>query len=636
MAHRILNPRYGLLAAFIALLGVAAGSGEAYGQRKVEDVVFHGNEAFPAERLADVTRVENRNILQFLGKGRPTFNYLVMGRDTTILRAFYRNRGYLQCSVEDRVEPLGEERLVVHYTIREGPRYTLSELRFEGNEVFGDEALRGLLSGLRGYRLRQGAPISESALQAGAERIRQLYLEEGYYFVEVSPRIGQRDTTSGAAPVTYRVREGNQVRVTDVTVEGARHSKDFVITREVTLDPGDLLKETQRRESQRRLYGTGIFRTANVTVGGVNEDTTSVNVLVTVRERPLHYFGFGAGVAGDDREQLDLNLHTSSDWGHRNLFGTGRVLELRASADFQVVTAWELVRRELSMRYVEPWLLGTRMPGTLTLALRPQSYGIYNVQEITAEIGLSREFTPRSRGRLDFTYRLVDTEVPVEAFSSRDALRGGSLWAERDSRDNFFSPVSGSYTQAMVRGYGGKVLGGPSYAIMSATWSRYQLTGSSTVLATRVRAGLAQPYGGTDEVLIFDRFFAGGANSVRGYSERRLGPVTTSVDTTTGRTSFQARGGRALLLLNAEMRRPGILGPVGSMVFVDAGNVWARTGDVGFDLALTAGVGIFLDTPIGPFRVNYGWRLNKSPTERATPGFSLPPGQFHFTVLHAF
>lgn len=640
MAHRVLNRDRGILLVLLAAAMLLASAGPASAQRRVERVAFHGNEAFPSDRLEDVTRVEDRGllgwgVLGWLGWGRPRFNYLVMGRDVTLLRAFYRNRGYLQCSVSDRAEPLGEARLVVHYTIEEGPRYTLEELRFSGNTVFGDERLRGMLEGMREHRLREGVPISEEALQTGSQQLRQAYREEGYHFARISPRIGERDSTSGAAPVTFRIQEGQQVHVDRVIVEGARQTKDFVITREVTLDPGDLLQESERMESQRRLYNTGIFRTANVTIGEVSPDSTRVNVLVTVREQPRRYFGVGTGIAGDDQEQLDLNLHGSVEWGHRNLFGTGRALELQGGADFRVITAWELVRRELSLRYVEPWFWGTRTPLTVTFALRPQSYGIYDVQEFATEVGLNREFTPRSRGWLNLTYRLVDTEVPIEAFSSRDALRGVTVRGERDTRNNVFSPLTGSFSQFYLRAYGGP-LGGPSYSVLNTSWSRYQLTGSRTIMASRIRLGIAQPYSGQDEVLIFDRFFAGGANSVRGYEERRLGPVAAATDTTTGQIRYEPRGGRILLLANLELRRARWLGPLGLKLFLDAGNVWARFGDVSPRMALSAGVGVYLDTPVGPFRLDYGWRLNKSPVERDIPGYSLPPGQLHLSVLHAF
>lgn len=617
----------------LAAVGIFLFPQVAEAQRKVVNITFEGNSAFTDSELMALTQVGDRG---FFGLGaRPRFNVLVLGRDVTYLKAFYRNRGYLQCRVEDDTESTGENGLIVHFAIHEGPLTTLGDLIFSGNELFHDDELAGMVSRLRGIRLRGGDPINESAIQAGAEEIFRRYRSRGHYFATVQPAIGVRDTSSGTAPVHYRIYEGPVVRVSDLTVEGHRSTKKFVITREVTLDIGDLVTEEARRESQRRLYSTGLFRTVGVTVGEVSEDSTSAIILVTVNEMPKHYLGTGLGVAGDQQEQIDLRLHTSAEWGHRNVYGTGRSVELSASADFQVITAWKQIRRELSLRYLEPWFWSSRTPLTAMIALRPRSYDVYQVQEVATEIGLSRDFTARSRVWLNFSYRLVNTEVPIEAFTRSDALRGFNGTMERDSRDNIVSPTRGSLTMLQLSSYGG-LLGGPTYSIASAQWSRYELTGSRTVVATRMRVGVAVPTGDTDEVPIFDRFFAGGASSVRGYEERQLGPVSTFYDTTSGRIIYQPRGGEALALFNLEIRRPRYFGPFGLLFFLDAGNIWAKPREMNLKLAFSAGVGVFLDTPIGPVRLDYGWRLNRSPIERAIDDYRLDPGHLHFSVLYAF
>jgi len=605
---------------------------EATAQRRVLDVAFEGNQAFSRSELKSVTHVDNSSLfmkaLSLFGPriGRPTFNYLVMGRDVTYLRAFYRNRGYLQCRVEERTEQAGEDGLIVHFTIDEGPLTTLLRLEFTGNELYTDDQLKNMIRRLRGVRLRDGDPINESAIRAGAEEVLRQYRSRGHYFTKVRPRVGRRDSTIGAAPVTYHIREGPIVRVSDVVVEGTRYAKEFVVRREVILEPGDLLTEDDRRESQRRLYSTGIFRTVGVTIGEVSPDSTTAVVLVTVSEIPKRYVGTGVGLAGDPDAQFDLLLRTSAQWGHRNVFGTGRAIELSANEDFQVITGWQPIQGELSLRYLEPWFGRTRTPMTALVTFNPKSYELFKVQEVATEIGFSREFTPRTRGWLNFTYRIVGVEIPKEDFSSKDNLRGVNATIERDSRDNILSPTRGSLARIKLSSYGLLKLGGPMYAVVNFLWTRYQITGSRTVLATRMRLGYARPGGNIDEVPIFDRFFAGGANSVRGYEERMLGPMSTSTDTVTGHTTILPRGGEAIALFNMELRRPRYIGPFGLLLFIDAGDVWETAGAVDFGrLACSTGIGIFLDTPIGPVRYDYGWQLNRGRGRN-----------WHLSVLYAF
>ena len=637
MAHRILKP--GPLTALFAI-GMVLSPGGVEAQRKVHEVEFEGNEAFSRSRLKSVVRVNKATFMGVIPT-RATFNYLVMARDVTYLRAYYRNRGYLQCTVQERTEQTGDDGLVVYFTIHEGPLTLLERIDFEGNESFGNDELRDALQHIRGVRLREGDPVNEAAIQAGAREVVRRYQGTGHYFANVIPIVGERDTTSGTAPIIYRIREGPVVRVADVDVEGTRIAKRFIVTREVILDIGDLLTEEDRRESQRRLYATGIFRTVNVTVGEVSPDSTSAVILVTVNERPRRYVGTGVGLArGGQEQKYNLNIRTSAQWGHRNVYGTGRALELSGTFDFRVITGWKPAESELGLRYLEPWFFNSRTPLTAYFGLRPQSYESHKVNELTAEIGLSREFTPRSRGSVNLAYRRVVTEeiIPLQAFTRRENLRGFNAMIERDSRDNILSPSQGSFLRAGLNGYGMLGFGGPIYGIASFSWSKYQLTGTRTILAARIRLGFAQPGDNLAEVPIFDRFFAGGAYSVRGYQERQLGPVNRFVDPASGEATFLPKGGQALALLNMELRRPQHFGPLGLVLFVDGGNVWETVEKMNEDpnLAFSAGLGLYLDTPIGPVQVGYGWRLNISPAEEMYDDYRLRPGNLYLSVLHAF
>ena len=643
MANRVLSsPGSRLRWTGIALVVLLAVPSVASAQLAVDAVLFEGNRAFTDKELRKVTRVEDSGILRKLFAwtplfGKPRFNYLVAARDVTFLQAFYRNRGYLQARVEQRTRQLAETKLAVTYIISEGLRTTLSDVTFIGNETYSDQRLLSQFDESRAARLRpnQGDPVSGSAIQAAALQIVNLYRTEGHYFARVRPSITPRDSTTGSSAVTFAIREGPIVRVVDVDVAGNRSTKRHIITREVTLDPGDLLTEPDRMESQRRLFGTGIFRTVNVTIGEISPDSTRARVQVIVTERPKRYVSLGAGFAREEEAQVDVRFRGNGQWGHRNLYGTGRAIEFTTAGDFQVITGWKPIQQELSLRYLEPWFFGARTPLTASFSLRPQQYDIYEVQEFAVELGLRREYTRQTVGWLNFSYRLVDTkQVPIEDLSVKEALRGISGQIERDSRDLFISPSHGSLSRLRTQHYGG-ILGGPDYDRFSFEWARYRTSGRRTVVATRLKLGIASPRGGTGQIPIFDRFFAGGNNTVRGYSERELGPVIETADEG-GATRFEPVGGRVLFLANLEFRRPRVAGPLGTKLFLDIGNVWSRGSDVDGRLAYSAGVGVFIDTPLGPVWFDYGWRLNRSAVERDTPGYRLSAGRLHFGVLHAF
>jgi outer membrane protein insertion porin family len=635
MAHRLLSRSVLAALAVLTLFPVAA---RAQVLRRVREVVFEGSNAFTAKQLRKVVNIENRNHFLLLFSSAPRFNYLVLGRDVTYLRAYYRNRGYLQVRVEDQVEQVSDEDLVVHFQIEEGPLTTLSRVRFEGNTLLTETELTGVLRRVDGPRLRadRGDPLNEAAIQFASGALLQRYRTEGRYFAVIEPSIGVRDSLNGSAPVTFRIHEGPVVRVGRLTVEGNRITREPVIEREVTLKPGDVISETARRESQRRLYGTGIFRTVNVTLGEVSADSTTANMLVAVSEQAPRYAGTGIGVGNDPLLQVDMLLRGSAEWGHRNILGTGRSLRFNAAADFQVITDWRQIRRELGLRYTEPWFFGTRTPLTAALTVQPLTYKNYQVQEVVTELGLRREFSPTARGWINFNYRLVNTRIPIEAFKGRAALRGFSWYLDRDARDSILSPSRGSITRLSGSLYGVAGLGGPQYGLFTLSWGRYQAVAGRTILASRIHLGAGQPMGPTAEIPIVDRFFLGGANTVRGYPEQGLGPVVSGIDSTTGRTIFQPRGGQAMALFNIALRRPRIVGPLGLLAFFDAGNVWPGLRHLDTRLAFSAGVGVFLDTPVGPVRVDHGWRLNRSSAERDNPGYRLRWSRWHFSILYAF
>ncbi len=622
-----------LLILGLASAGLVLIQNDIHAQRKVTDVTISGNEAYSTKQLEKMTRVGTRSFPPVVGR-RPRFNVLVLRRDIAYLRAFYHDQGYLQCQVSADTEPIGENEMRVRFTIREGPLTTLAGIRFTGHTLFTAERLTSFIRRQRVGHVRVGEPVSEGAVRAGADEIIREYRDQGHFFTSVRPRVGARDTLTGSVPLTYAITEGSPVQVAAVQIEGTRSTKNFVVNREVLLDPGDTLTEEARRESQRRLYTTGLFRSVAVTVGDVTPDSTGATVLVTVNELPRRYIGTGIGVAGDSEEQIDMRLHTSAQWGHRNLYGTGRAIELSASADLQVITAWDLLQRELGLRYVEPWFWGSRTPLTAFFSLRPRSYTSYTVQEAAAEIGVSHEFNRRTRGYLNFAYRIVDTEVPIEAITSKDELRGFNAMIERDSRDNILSPTGGSLTRLTVSGYGGPLGGGATYGVGMFSWSRYMPTGQRAVMATRIRLGAALPAAG-EEVPIFDRFFLGGATSVRGYRERQLGPVNVSAGSGGGQV-FQTRGGQAMALFNIELRRPRHIGPFGIIFFLDAGNVWEDITRVNSKLAVSSGLGTFIDTPFGPVRFGYGWRLNSTNEESAHAAYRLPRSTWHMSVQYAF
>jgi outer membrane protein insertion porin family len=150
-------------------------------------------------------------------------------------------------------------------------------------------------------------------------------------------------------------------------------------------------------------------------------------------------------------------------------------------------------------------------------------------------------------------------------------------------------------------------------------------------LEIRGRIGLSEPYGDSERIPIYDRFFAGGAYTIRGYQERAVGPIDP--------VSKDPLGGNSMFIGNIEYLYP-LFGFLKVAAFYDVGNVWERLGDMGSQkdtstntggLKSSFGLGLRIKTPIGPIMLDYGIPMDKAPGEDTKSS-----GRFHFSVSHGF
>ena len=138
------------------------------------------------------------------------------------------------------------------------------------------------------------------------------------------------------------------------------------------------------------------------------------------------------------------------------------------------------------------------------------------------------------------------------------------------------------------------------------------------------RMGWASAYGNSDAVPIYERFYAGGANTIRGYKERRVGPRDPG--------SNEPIGGDSLLIGNAEVTFPIYEKILKGAVFYDVGNVWASNSDflVGGGYRSGVGVGLRVNTPVGPFRLDYGYPIVENTSDDSKNG------EFYFSISRGF
>jgi outer membrane protein insertion porin family len=554
----------------------------------VESVAITGASTVPTGELVAAMQTRPRGLLD---KG--LFRRDALDRDVAALRALLRDRGWPDAEVGPPQVAFSEDRARARVTVPvvEGGRRTVGDVRIAGAPA---QPAAEILAALP---LKRGEPWSAARAEEGRRLIERRHARQGHLAAQVDLDTVERD---GAVDVTYRVAEGPQTRVGRVIVRGLLLTRDHVVRRELPMKEGDPFNPEDLLEAQARLIRLGLFQ--RVEVEPLRPPPGPVaDVFVTVEEGKPWHVAFGLGYSTFE------GFRGFVEAGHDNVFGTGRSLTIRLRASER--------NERADLVYREPWLLGTRWTGDASLFFEHEDQLGFEVEQVGVSLGAERDLDRWFRGlrtTARYTLSRVDRFNIDPALLEADVTRGieilSTLTTELtlDRRDRPFDPARGSL-HLLSTELGGVALGGDSdFLKWRAETSWFFGWLPPTVVALSARVGLAIPLLNTDSLPIEERFFAGGATTVRGYRERRLGPIDDDGNPT---------GGNALLVINAEWRFP-IWRWLKGAVFFDAGAVSPTVGDLGLDdLRSGIGGGLRLATPVGPVRLDLGYPLDDQPGE---------------------
>ncbi|MBI3015332.1 MAG: outer membrane protein assembly factor BamA [Candidatus Tectomicrobia bacterium] len=525
--------------------------------------------------------------------------------DLEAVRFLYRSRGYLQAEVAAEYEYSPDTtRLTISVTIVEGEPSTISRITLKGNQALSEEEVRDLLG------VRPGDPFNQVILQRGIDRLLDKYVERGFGEAQVS--VERSAPEAGQINLGLDIEEGKQVRIGQVIVQGNLATHSRVVTREMTIKEGDPYSRAVGARAARKISRLGIFSRVDLRPApSLDAEEETRDLVVEVNEAQPKVIEFGFGYGSEDR------LRGFVEASHRNLGGWGRTASLRAQKSS--------IQENYSLSYREPWLFDLPVSGTSRLEQGDLRKRSYTTRTKGIQLGLEKPWGETYRTTLAYRYsgiRFLDVD-PSAILEKEDQgrLTVASIAPTliRDSRNDAINPFRGSLNSMTFE---------LSSQALASEVDFYKVTGESrwyfplateVVLALGGRVGWARSFGPTAGVPITERFFAGGSTTVRGYRRDELGPKAGDNTPT---------GGNFLLIGNAEIRFPLFLG-LNGVVFVDSGNVWTETREVSVGhLRTTTGLGLRYGTPIGPFRLDYGHKLNRAPGETA--------GEFYFTLGYPF
>ncbi len=614
-------------------------------KQRIKRVDFPGHQAFKEGRLRKVVKTRRRWMFSWLtGSGR--FKEDVVQEDRERLRDFYRNEGYIDFELKDvKVTELDPKRLHVDFVIEEGQPYKVGSVTFEGNQIFSTNQIISGIEHRLGTRVEHGLSLTPGETFKPRLHVRDIDAIEDFYgargYIDVQFPTTLRavripNTSSNTIDLAYQIEEGSQSYIEKIEIKGNSKTKDRVIRRELAVAPGEVFNMVRVKISTNRLYQLQYFDKVDARPEKT-EVPTRRNLVIGVEERNTGNFSIGAGFSSVDSLVGFAEMSQGNfDIGNPPFFtGGGQKLRLRAQFGTR--------RQDYLATFIEPWLFGQRLALQVDLYHRDYQFlsSLYDETRTGARIGLTKGLNDYFRGGEFFRVGVAYTIESVDLdFNDADLLptvtriegpgHGSTIvtdpprispeLAQEEGRRlvskvtasivydtrNSILPDKGQRVELIGEIAGGP-LGGDSdfYRLELRAAQYFRGFDEGHIIEILGRIGVSEAYGDSDRVPLFDRYFLGGLYTLRGFRYRDVGPVDINNEPVGGSTYWF--GSLEYSIPVIERVRVAAFYDIG-MVYYDPYSFQLRAPQRHF-YNDNWGIGIRLNLPIGPLRLDYAFPI---------------------------
>ncbi len=550
--------------------------------------------------------------------------------DLKEVRTYLESQGFHQARVDslERLDPEAEGLVTLVVRVQEGPRALVDRVELQGAAALEPSAV------LEAARMKPADPFAGSEVVAARERILTLYRNEGFRGAEVEAR-GVLNERGESALVTFVVREGERTRVDRVILAGLRVTKESAVRRLVTIESGEPLSPTAIAETRQNLVGSGLFRSVDIEPLTPDPSTLRSDVLITLSEGPRTTFAYGFGYEEQQLARAEIEVT------RRNLFGLNRSVSLFTRGSFRGA--------RFITTYRQQDVFGYPVPVFVSFFAEEEDRSSFDYNRVGVGLQLSKRVSLDQnlflRYRFDQT-RVFQLQVDIDEIDRRfrnTRISALSLASVTDRRDDPLNPRSGQFRILDVE-WSATALGTEApYLKGLAQQFFYFPMPRDMVAAVGLRLGVGQTFREDRDALlpIAERYFAGGATTLRGFALDEASPKRKIPLPNGDVVDGEPIGGNVLALLNLELRFP-ILGNLRGVLFSDNGNVYRRLQIIELlNWRYNMGFGFRYDTPLGPLRVDYGFKLDRRTVRSIECPDVLTPckeslGRFHVSLGHAF
>ena len=599
----------------------------------VRRITFTGNDSMLPKDLRKVMKTKTANLLSFLTKDGRLLP-AQMDEDKEAIRTLYQNRGFADMRVTDvQTLPIANKNGVdLVISISEGTQYRVNKLAIEGASIVAPGDIERYL------KMKTGSLYTPEGMGADLKKLRDFYGSRGYVDMVAQPQINPAG--DGQVDLTYRIDEGVQSYVNLINVQGNTKTKDKVIRRELAVQPGGIFDTTLVDVSKTRLMNLNYFSKVDM----APQDTLvpgRKNLDVIVEEKKTGSFNFGAGFSSIDSLVGFAELQQSNfdlfNWPY--FTGAGERFRIRAQ--------YGLERQDFTMSITEPWFMGYKVSVGGEFYYHAASFlsTVYNQSNLGGALQARKALNPFTALRGE--YRLENIKIydlsgnygqTIQQAGNNSPYTKSCILAglDFDNRDSLFLTHKGQSVSFTAFVAGGGLGGDVQDYGLSLEAKKYFPLPWDMILLTKGAVAVVNPWGsGSTPPPIFDELYLGGANDMRGFVFREVGPKDQYGNPIGGNTSVYG---------TAELTFP-IIPRLRGAFFWDVGYVNAEswnfspstTTSVGANglnttsggLNADVGIGARIELPIGPIRIDWGYPVKSDDWNNSS-------GQFNFNVGYTF
>ncbi len=574
----------------------------------IAKIEFVGNKAFSDRKLKGVMLSKERTLFNwaytFVSRffGKPATYYYIedlFRLDLMKVREFYRDHGFLRVLVGEPQVSVNKKKgkIFIKVPIEEGPRYKVESVDLEigKDDPFNKTQITKIL------KLKPGEWYSAATMRRDVTNLTDLYGSRGYVNADVRPLVDVNDKTH-LVNVKYRVEKGDLYYVGLIEVYGNTKTRDKVIRRELGITEGKLMNTLALKHAKQRLSKLGFFSQVDIETKPTPQK--DVNVTVNVEEQSTGSLVLGGGYSSIESFGGMVSI------GEKNLFGRGQSLDF--SGEFTTK------RIEYDITFYDPYFLDHSFSFGLKTHKRTYEYDDFDEDSLgfTTTVGkpimLLGHYTMASVG-YEFLYvdiTGVDNDAPnfIQDQKGKSVSSAILFNLQQDTRNSSVLPTRGFKRSLYLKVAG---LGGDEYYYKVEADAGWYFSANKfidgSVFHARGRVGFMNPlpFAGSRSRPIYERFYVGGGDTVRGFATDEAGPEEDG----------SAIGGTKELIFNFEYLFP-IVSSLKGVLFYDTGAAFDNGDQFNFsDMRHSVGFGIRLMTPFGPLKVDMGFKLDKKKDE---------------------